>query len=923
MSISRIIKKLTSKKANDFRVFETVGEGGNGRAEVRRSHWDPGVTVEVPVNFQPVPGEKIQIRNAKGSNQLPFSFKRAFSGAAEPIQSELILIGIWGQAWGNPYRNGIGAATVSPGGDFVGDYPGSATIALTGGPSGDGLIRCIVYLPEGKIGIAKWIEDGGDLAIVRFLVVAPNDTNNWPVLDYHDFELTLDRDRKGGQGYLSDCYGFYDEQTKFVTLFTRMFNSLPSEAPDGTLATALTISVADPDNLALPNIGTIQVSAASNSANRLTARAMNVAGGRMVKGAFNEIQSPTPTSPSWDKQAHVFTYSQNSGGTWDLVQAVNWLNQAMDEVFTPRYSEPDNRPAYLPSDVRGIGLMPGDSGVSNNRPQYGPPFAQIGSNRYFFGVACGVRQIGVSDRELVGLVATNYVYGVDFRENKVVEVQVNAATGIVSFATILAETSYTQSQAIKLANSIATKAAAYPPSFEPTTFSEARVASCFGDNYPYTYTEEKFYLGAIYEPYVNPWNDEDVRSPDLGAGKFCGVVQSQIWPNYTSASSGRRYGAITRSIPYWIAEDNLGLRRVLPGEVKSEFYLPHPETSDGNNFSLQAFPFIQTGTPCGVAIRREYNGVYVPRLVHMEATCLVTIGPGLTGPAQLLELPHSRHEFSAGDPGVPIREEFFQAIAVEELGVVLWLHNWRDSRQCGLGIPMITVTGLDGASVLFEIPANEFFPTTKFASNQFVGTEFGTEIWAYEGEFDHYCNGVDGLGPLMKVVKLGEDFKLVLSAEYYKRAFPGDYGYLPTNGFDSFSEADSQGLDGVTFQLSSSPAVVTRVYVNEYSNEVGYTFTAPNTIVLSAPITDPDSLAVEYTWTIDGASPPETGTTWRKSFILDITADEYTLEKIVEDSANWTFPNIERPFVNFGPEEIRQMFIGQDRVIIGLKQIKT
>jgi hypothetical protein len=920
--ISKFLKKLVTQKNKVSTFFDATGNNENGKIEVRRNHWPEGKTIFIPSNFDASPGEVVKVDFARSSNQLPFARKRPFSGFGASLVEDVFSIGQWGQSWGNAYRNAIGYS-FSFSGNFVDDFAGSESINLIGEPSGGGLIRSILVLPEGKVGIIKFIEDGIELDKVRVITASTSITNNWNVLDYHDFELTLGRDRFGGQGYLSDCYAFFDEQTNFITVFTRMFNSLPDGVSDTDEATVLTVSALNPSSLSSPNIGSIKVSSAVNSINRLTARCMNLFENTMVKGAFDEIIPSSLSAESWEKSSYVFSYTQNTIGEWSLNEKVDWLNIAMNTQFSPRYSEPDNRPSYLASDVKAIGKFPEDFSLSNNRPQYGPPFARLGGLNYFFGVASCVKQIGVSNLEIVGSVATNYTRGLGFAQNKVIEIQINANSGSVSFSQILLENSYTQGQATKMANAIAAKAADYPPLFEPSSFSEERIASCFGDNYPYTYTEQKFYLGAIFAPYVNPFNSEDVRSPDLGESKFCGVAQSNIWPNYSSGTSGRRYGAITRSRPFWIAQQNLALRRVLPGEVKSEVYIPHQESSQGDNFSLQAFPFIQTGTPCGVAIRREYNGVYIPRLVHMESTFLFSIGPGISSTANLLELPHSNHEFFVSDPSIPIREEFFQAIPIDELGIVLWLHNWRDSKDCALGIPMITVTNIDATSVLFEIPASEFFPVTKFDEDRYYSAESSSELWARSGEFDHYCNNINGLGPLMKVVKIGTEYKIILSVEYYKRVFPGDYGYAPTNGFDTFGSNNSEGEDGVTFLLSNGTATISKVYVNEEENEVPYTFEAPNKVILSTPIAEVDIVAIEYTWAVEGALPPEAGETWVKSFVIGITESEYVIEKEVSDSIEWTLPLIERPSVNFGIEELRLMAVCSDRVILGMNQIKT
>lgn len=834
-------------------------------------------------------------------------------GKAKWDFSALLAFGRWGQAWANPFRDAFGEAA-SSGADFVGQYPGSGLINFTGGPSGNGPARCLVYLPGGRLGIAQWIEDSGELSKVRFLVVTPAADNSWAVEAFHDFDLTALRDRKGPQGYNNDCYGFYDQSTQFITLFTRMFRALPTEAPDTTFATVLTISVANPLALNEANIGEIQVGALASD--RLTAREMNVAGQHMCRGAFSEILSKS-AGPVWDRKAHVFTYSQSASGRWALVAAVDWLDLAMDRVFTPRYQEPDNRPAWLPSDVQGNGAMPGFE-LSNNRPQFGPPFAQVGGNRAFYGLAAARGAIGLSDLELVGAFRTHYAFGQNYFGAKVVEIEVDARTGAVNFNVVYEETTFTQGQATKLSNSIESAAADYPPLYEPSSFSENRIASCLpiAGPTPYTYTERKIYLGAIFEQYQNPYNT-DIIFFGLGADRKIGCGQPWVFPNYVASRSGKRYGAFTRWLPYWTTGD-LSLRRVAAGDVRSQFYLPHPEADSGyfsNNFST--IGFVQTGTACGVVTDRLYVGAYIPALVFMEATVIF----GMPGSSQMI-LPQQFHEFSSGDPFCPIREEFFQAIPCEELGVVFWLHNWRDSRLTALGVPMVTVTDLAVSQVLYTIPASELFPLDKFESDQIHTVEGGdTEVWARAGEYVHYCNNIDGRGPLAKLVKITgsvDKFRLILAGEYYQRVTPGDWGYSPITESQSFFESDS--IDGVTFVLGNGPASISRVYVDDYSNEVSFTFTAPSTVVLAEPLGS-GYLVVDYTYTIETAHPPGEGSTWTKSWVIDVTASGFTLEKVVEEVATWTYPNIVAPYAPFSIDDLRTAVVGPDRFIQGLNQV--
>jgi len=478
--------------------------------------------------------------------------------------------------------------------------------------------------------------------------------------------------------------------------------------------------------------------------------------------------------------------------------------------------------------------------------------------------------------------------------------------------------------------------------FEPSSFTESWIESCADDppgtpSYTYNRTTERVYEGVFYESSQSPWSgayfpSDPWGNPKFSASRKIGCPAPRLLQHYAADSEGRRYGAFQRPVPV-VCVSPFSVRQVEPGDVRSDYVsLAGSDTTSAqfvttNVFNFDWYQYSAFGN-CEFWVLRRLVGGLAPVHKFMFETVLTMVSGADS--VTTMVLPNQRHEFYPGDPHLPIPEVIWQKIPYPELGLVFWLHNWRDSITCACGAPMITVTNTALTSVVFTIPASEFFPLTKFSGDQFYTINGEDHYWAYDGEYEHYMNGVSGVGPLMKLLRreISEgtyEHYLLVSVEYYQRVAPiaGDETIL-VDASETFYLADSEDGDGLRFTLAHEPAVVNSVQVDGFN--VDYSWPSGpdiNVVELSTPLLPGEELVIGYQYENLAGLPASQGEAITKTVLIKFDENSYSIEKIESVSNTYTYPNINMPFSHYSVEDLRLAAILGDRMLQGFVQVRV
>jgi len=493
-----------------------------------------------------------------------------------------------------------------------------------------------------------------------------------------------------------------------------------------------------------------------------------------------------------------------------------------------------------------------------------------------------------------------------------------------------------------MANQLADYAAAYPPLFEPSSFTESWIESCADDppgtpSYTYNRTTERVYEGVFYESSQSPWSgayypSDPWGNPKFSAGRKIGCPAPRLLQHYVADSAGRRYGAFQKPVPV-VCVGPFSIRQVEPGGVTSEYiYLTGSDTTlaqfvTNNVFSFDWYQYSAFGN-CEFWVLRRLVGGLAPVHKFMWETVMTMVSG--SGAVTTMALPNQRHEFYADDPPLPIPEVIWQKIPYPELGLVFWLHNWRDSITCACGAPMITVTDTALTTVVFTIPASEFFPLTKFSGDQFYTIGSEDIYWAYDGEYEHFMNGREGKGPLMKLLRreVSEDtyeHYLLVCVEYYQRVAPiaGDEVVLIGTS-ETFFVEDSENGDGYRFALQYEPSQIDSVQVDE--SGVDYIWPSGediSVVELTTALLSGEELVIEYQYEEPAGIPASEGESYVKTVLIRVDETSYTVEKVDSVLNTYTYPNIEMPFSTWSVDDLRLAAILGDRLLLGFVQVRV
>lgn len=682
-----------------------------------------------------------------------------------PVDPPVDLTGIWDTTWGNLRQGGLGISLADPGNwQYPGDPPGGIfTYPSDMTPPGNGLFskpEGLLWHPSGKaILVHRMSDSSGDLFVplkikVRFLVPATG-TLDWN--QEQDLEINLtelrDQDLNEMEG---DSKVFYSPETGYLTILGRVASVIPSGVASTNQSSVWTIHLNEDGSF----VGTYMTGSITVGTDK-TARKFSVDGSFAAKLDLGEDV--------------IYGYQQQNledNGDWSDIWNVSWKT-AFNSV--------------LGDDHVLVG-----GGTSISGPNFGYP----------------------SFNNLWLTLVTAYKESVSARA---IEMRVNAEDGNVNdYEVIHAMETLIRGDIPK--NQIACDAAteyllsaltAYAPASSSETRSTPAGPPNFG-SIDYTYTADRIWVEPLYSSHL--FTIESVA--DDGSRAFPGfyppgalptsdtlvypaapIILPARTPNLDSRSErlywaggggsaryvctplGRRYCALLIPVKHWV-----------PNPVGQGWL-----HDDYDGYEYIGVHAIDAETGETVPIETKTHTLQITGLLPVVKACYELVFVGLAqalGGNPAIYIPNGRHTdielplsgtsntFSTGTDQMPIGENFYQALPIEDLGIVIWLHDHR-AGWVNSAVPMITVTDLD-MNFLYEIPSNQLVPTDQFVGNQVYNPVDVDVIWAYDGEEKYRYHNLDETGPLMKAWKKDEFYFLAVAFEYYDRV-------EPTNGTSGFT----------------------------------------------------------------------------------------------------------------------------------------
>lgn len=698
---------------------------------------------------------------------------------------QFLRTGLWDQTWANSSQNGLGYSLADPE-----NWPGDQIFSYDTDPGvGSGIFaepEGMVWHPCGRLILVHRMSTTPDLftvVAIRVLVLEPQaGTDDWVLYDSATIELEVDRDQDISSRP-PDNKVCLDLNLNRLTILSSPRDLYPSGATSSDQASVWSLDIGDDASL-----GEVTFSEFTVGTNK-TATRMSVAGPFMAK-----LDGDT-------------YYGQVAEGGWSDLWEVDWQD-ALAEVIE----------SFDQAFVGGISSV-------------GYPLLQRGDQLTWCTVCSTSRY-----QEALGSADG----GSGHCNARLFELQFDLRTGaLVSVVNLWSKDNYRRDEVPKVEDLIEAAADAFLTAF-PSQDSYTEVVPtttmCSEDSvtYSYDWTRQHTWLGVFYadhaydivaggtthytyyfpggSPLTNPLNSLD----DLAGVRPAPPPLPASGPNLRPHTDGEE----NKLRQYWdgspFAADSIyfnpgGEARLVTSSdgwrycaslIPTPYYGP---TFD--EYRNDTSPISSTATfgACWFETEKLSFSGLVPQIRFLYETFLFAVSPD----NQVFRAPllprHTGVRFE-GEPTsmeLPIPENVYQPICIEELGCVFWLHDMRASADED---PMPTITATNRQlEVLYRIPASEMVPTDTFSSDQVVTGD--TTVWALEGEAQYRYHREK---PVMKAFKTPEGFYLVVGIEFDQRAEP------------------TTGTAGETTQRTCIFKVGASGYSPVQSNDANQSWTYPN-----------------------------------------------------------------------------------------------
>lgn len=699
--------------------------------------------------------DSVMVGFLEGERNLAFIVGRArFITYGSRVAATIPFLsgGIWDRPWGNFRQNALAQTTAdlanwgTPDEVYLWDVDLNLTSQVFRDPLG------LVVLATGHFGLAFRVTDfdnyGSEVVKLRVQIL---DTSFgfWQISKEVDLNLVADRDRLPGglaapDGQLQAHSLTIDgEGLQRLTLAPRLAKRIPSGASATRMATLWTVEPR-PDHVDSPPAVGVRISQYDSDGRSMNS--FSVAGEWGIKGNFSESK--------------IFTYRCLSL-QWQLVEEIDWKAGLTAGALA----------GYDVAGISGLGLVDGAS----NR---GPSYLQSSSVRAWIGL--------VGAGKFNGSLPSGA-----YDQAKLLEVKISRdGSGVIGGLSLWTQDSWTRDDCIRMV--AANAAAAAQVLVDHPELNDGSVTESHTDGgYTYTRTISQSWLGVLYEDYFQTFTGN------------LGIPRDSNFPGATGDGGGASGGdspglaasrqiGVARPVPLPARQPNLeaSTNRMFWSPTEGDAHLVVSESGWRFCAGLVPVPYLAPGflATTGSDPWEQYSqfgsfwfvtevfnlGAYVPAVRFAMELAFFSVSPG----GQVYSVrPLPRHGNCYGEGVVtgqtmPIGENCYQKLVLEELERVLWLHDARASAQSD-PCPMLTVTDLN-CVVQYQLDSSDLgFPGTTFAVDQTWDPGTGTEAWAAAGQLQHRVHGVQLEGPRMVAIKRPDNtFQLVVGIEYFDRVEP-------------------------------------------------------------------------------------------------------------------------------------------------------